>query len=116
MSDRLHVLLIVISVLFFFYIVQNIRKSKVKLDYVFFWIIFSLFLIIVSIFPSLVTKIKTLLGISSDVNFLFMFIIFLVSFKSFTLSLQLSRLQEKFEALVQNIALDDYEKKRKDKV
>ncbi len=115
MTGRLHVLLIIISVLFFSYIVRTIRKSKVKLDYVFFWILFSIFLIIVSIFPPLISKLKNLVGMTSDVNFLFVLIIFLVAYKAFTLSLQLSRLQEKFENLAQNIALDDYEKKRKEK-
>ncbi|MBO7421572.1 MAG: DUF2304 family protein, partial [Spirochaetaceae bacterium] len=46
MTLLLRALLIIISVLTFAYIIVNIRKSKVKLESLIFWIIFGLMLIL----------------------------------------------------------------------
>lgn len=115
MAFKLQLALLIISVLFFIYITRSIRKSKVKLDFTYFWIIFSIFLIVISAFPVIITKMTRLLGVDLDIHFLLVLIIFLLIYKCFTLSIQLSRLQERFENLVQSIALKENEAENNEK-
>lgn len=109
MTNLLRILLIVISTLTFVYIIFNIRKAKVKIDALFFWILFGLFLIILSVFPQLANIGTMLTGFYAPVNFVIITIIFLLIYKVFTLSIKLSKLQSKLDELVQKLALKDYE-------
>lgn len=109
MTNLLRILLIVISSLTFVYIIFNIRKAKVKIDALFFWILFGLFLIILSVFPQLANIGTMLTGFYAPVNFVIITIIFLLIYKVFTMSIKLSKLQSKLDELIQKIALKDYE-------
>ncbi len=107
MPIYLQCVLIFFSALFLVYVVSQIRKQKVKLDFTFFWILFALFLLIISIFPDLVNFGSKLAGISNHVTFVLVLIIFLLMYKIFSLSLHMTILQQKLEKLVQELALKE---------
>ena len=83
MTLTLRIVLIVASVLVVFYTIRKIRKSQLNIDDSVFWIGFSVMLLIMSIFPQVVTFFTQLLGITSPVNFVFLFVIFLILIKLF---------------------------------
>lgn len=115
MTSLLRILLVTISVLTFAYIIVNIRKSKVKLESLIFWIIFGLMLILLSIFPKIAMFASTLSGFYAPINFILVSIIFLLIYKVFTLTMQLSQVQQKLEELVRHIALKEAEKEKTEK-
>lgn len=115
MTSLLRILLVIISVLTFAYIIVNIRKSKVKLESLIFWIIFGLMLILLSVFPKIAMFASTLSGFYAPINFILVSIIFLLIYKVFTLTMQLSQVQQKLEELVRHIALKEAEKEKTDK-
>lgn len=115
MTSLLRILLITISVLTFAYIIVNIRKSKVKLESLIFWIIFGLMLILLSVFPKIAMFASTLSGFYAPINFILVSIIFLLIYKVFTLTMQLSQVQQKLEELVRHIALKEAEKEKAEK-
>ena len=115
MTSLLRILLITISVLTFAYIIVNIRKSKVKLESLIFWIIFGLMLILLSVFPKIAMFASTLSGFYAPINFILVSIIFLLIYKVFTLTMQLSQVQQKLEELVRHIALKEAEKEKTEK-
>ena len=88
MTIWFQIVLIFVSVMTCAFILRSIRKSQVF-----------------SIFPSLAETIASALGIVSAVNFIFLFIIFLLLINQFQLTLKLSKLDTKFKNLVQTIAL-----------
>lgn len=121
MTFLLRILLIVVSILTFAYIIVNIRKSKVKLESLIFWIIFGLMLILLSVFPQIALFASTLSGFYAPINFILVSIIFLLIYKVFTLTMHLSQIQQKLEELVRYIALKEAEenkskKENKDKI
>ena len=69
MSVELCALLIIGSVLFGIYVLRKIRYSKFKIDDSIFWICFSFILILISIFPGVLTVGAKKLGVISPVNF-----------------------------------------------
>ena len=109
MSLYLQCILILISLCSFIFVVRNIRKSKVKLDYTFFWILFSIALLILSSFPKIADIASKLIGIQSPVTFILVSIIFLLLYKCFTHTMQISKWQEKTEQLTQHIACKEKE-------
>ena len=114
MTNLLRILLIIISTLTFIYIIFNIRKAKVKIDALFFWILFGLFLIVLSIFPQLANLGTMLTGFYAPVNFVIITVIFLLIYKVFTMSIKLSKMQSKLDELVQKLALKEYEETHKE--
>ena len=115
MTPVLQILLIIISVLTFAYIIVNIRKSKVKLESLIFWIIFGLMLIVLSVFPRIAIFASSLAGFYAPINFILVSIIFLLIYKVFTLTMHLSQIQQKLEDLVRYIALKETEKEKTEK-
>ncbi len=115
MTSLLRILLVTISVLTFAYIIVNIRKSKVKLESLIFWIIFGLMLILLSVFPKIAMFASTLSGFYAPINFILVSIIFLLIYKVFTLTMQLSQVQQKLEELVRHIALKEAENEKAEK-
>ena len=112
MTLVLRILLIIISVLTFAYIIVNIRKSKVKLESLIFWIIFGLMLILLSVVPQIAIFVSNLAGFYAPINFILVTIIFLLIYKVFTLTMQLSQIQQKLEELVRYIAIKEAEENK----
>lgn len=62
-------------------------------------------LLIMSIFPQIVEFFTRLLGIASPVNFVFLFVIFLILIKLFKLAIDLSITKHRLNHLIQRIAI-----------
>lgn len=108
MSVALRILLIVVSVMNTLNILRRIRKSKLQIEYSIFWLLFSMVLIVISIFPQIVIKLAQLIGFQSPANMVFLLVIFALMFKSFQSTLEISQLQYKIEELTQKIALEEH--------
>ena len=108
MSIALRVLLIIVSVMNTLNILRRIRKSKLQIDYSIFWLVFSMILIVIAVFPQIVIKLAQIIGFQSPVNMVFLLVIFALMFKSFQSTLEISQLQYKIEELTQKIALEEH--------
>lgn len=114
MSLVLRIVLIAASLLTTLYIMKRIRNSKAQIEDAIFWILLALMLIVISIFPGIPTVISRMLGIMAPVNFLFLFMIFVLLVKIFSMSLKVSALETRLKNLTQEIAIrnkkeDEYE-------
>ena len=109
MTLTLRIVLIVASVLVVFYTIRKIRKSQINIDDSVFWIGFSVMLLVMSIFPQIVTFFTHLLGIASPVNFVFLFVIFLILIKLFKLAIDLSVTKHRLNHLIQRIAIINHD-------
>ena len=106
MSPVLRVALIVVSVLVVFFVLRRIRRAQLNIDDSIWWILFSLLLLLISIFPQIAVWASERMGIQSPANFVFLFMIFVVLAKLFGLSIELSVLKHRLNRLTQKIALD----------
>ncbi|MCM1499254.1 MAG: DUF2304 domain-containing protein [Clostridium sp.] len=109
MSVMLRVLLIGMSVLSLFYVIWKIRHSKMQIEYALFWIILSLGIIMLAIFPEIIYWVTVKVGGVSPVNFVYLFIITILLLKTFMMTIEISQLETKVKDLVQQIALDEKE-------
>lgn len=111
MTLTIRIILIVISVFTFIYAIRKIRKSQMELADVFFWMISSIGLVVLSVFPRIASFFANLIGIQSELNFVYISIIFVILIKLFSLSIEVSQLKVKLRSLIQEIALRDNDKK-----
>lgn len=109
MNLVLRIVLIVASVLTTLYIMRKIRNSKAQIEDSIFWILLSLLLLVISIFPGIPTAFAQILGIMAPVNFLFLFMIFILLVKVFSMSLKISALENRLKNLTQEIAIRNKE-------
>ena len=106
MGTWLSIILVASSIITFIFVMRLIRKSTVRIEDTFFWIIFSLILVILSIFPDIAFYLSDLLGFQSPINLVFLVIIFILIINQFYMSLKISRLTIKQKELVQAIAIN----------
>lgn len=111
---QLRVLLFLGSVTVFTVVSQCIRKRRMQLKDGIFWILFSLLLVLFSVFPILAVWASKLIGVQSPANCVFLILIFLLGCHQFFLTIRVSRLEMKTNQLIQRVAiyqkLEDEEK------
>ena len=105
MSIVLRIALIVVSALVMYFVLKKIRKAQLEIDDSIYWIVFSVLLLVISIFPGIAIEASKLLGIRSPANFVFLVMIFLVLIKLFQVSIDLSIQKHRLNHLVQKLAL-----------
>lgn len=106
MSIYIRILLIVGAVLLMAFMMRKIRQSKLKIEYIVFWFIFSGVLVIIGAFPQTISWISNILGFQAPINLAYLVIIFVLIVKLFFNTLQLSALENKVDSLTQQIAID----------
>lgn len=109
MTIALRSVLIIASILMLIYMIRKVRKSKVQIEKTVFWIVFGIFIIIISIFPQIIYWVAKLLGIQSPANLVWITVIFVLLVKQFMTTLEVSQLETKVKELVEEIALKDKE-------
>lgn len=108
----LRVTLIAASIFTTVLMMHKIRRSKVQIEDSLFWVGFAAILIIFSIFPKSADILSDLAGTYSTSNFIFLFIIFLLLIKTFSMTIRISQLEAKLNEFVQQMALNSYNHKK----
>lgn len=109
MSVVLRVFLILMSVSSLFFIVRKIRYSKMQIEYALFWIVLSIVMIIMSVFPEIIYWITRMMGMISAANVVYLFIIAILLVKVFMMTIELSNLENKVKSLAQQVGINEKE-------
>lgn len=105
MSIILRICLILGVIAFFAIILIFLRKKSINLNYSLLWLLFGTVLLIVGLFPQIVTFVSKLLGIQSPSNTVFAIMLFLILVILIALTAIVSKQHRKIKCLVQNLAL-----------
>ena len=105
MTVMLRVALIFVSVFTMTFMMRKIRQAKMEIEAALFWVIMALMLVVFAVFPSVADFCARLLGIYATTNFLFLFMIFLLIVKLFSMTVHISQLESQRE-LIQKMALE----------
>lgn len=88
-------------------IVYMIKKRSLDLKYALSWLLALVFVLVLDLFPVLLTKLSTALGVWAPVNMIF-FLGFCFSLLIiFTLTVMLSRMAERVRKLAQAVAMNE---------
>ena len=105
MENRIYIFLLLGSILTFIYIIKKIINHKMQIRDAVQWILWTFFLIIISIFPKIITFISYILGIQDNVHTIFLIIIAYLYIMLFLHSSKISKQSEKIKELTQELAL-----------
>ena len=105
--------LLVGSILVAIYFLLKVRKGKIEINHILYWIFFSIMLLFMAAFPQVPIWLAVKLGFVSPINFVFMVIIFLLLIKIFLMSIDMANLENKIKTLSQRIAIDKNESEKK---
>jgi len=114
LSPVLRIVLIIVSFLVVAFVLRKIRKTQLSIDDAIYWIIASVLLLVLSIFPQIAIWVSELLGIQSAANFVFLFMIFVVLVKLFNMAIEVSIQKQRLNRLIQKLALSDKDLNDKD--
>ena len=114
MTLRLQILIIAALVIALIFIILQIRNRKLDLKYSLTWFFLILALLILTIFPQILTFFSNLVGFGSQMNMLFVSGFLLTLLIIFTLTRAVSKLMDQVRTLTQKVALLEREL-RKDK-
>ena len=89
----------------FLYIVNLMRKKAMDYKFALGWLVVVAIISVLAVFPVLLARCSTLLGIASPVNMLFFLGFCLGVLLIFSLSITISRLTDKVKKLSQEIAI-----------
>lgn len=106
-SITLRITLIVTAVLTFYWTMNKIRKSQIRIQDSIFWIITSGIIVLISLFPYIPIKCSELLGVQSPSNFVFLCMIFILLVNQFGMCIKVSQMGNKINILVQEIAIKE---------
>lgn len=96
---------IIISLISLFYVVWNVKKKKFSIKESFLWVIGTIIMVILSIFPYSIDKIAEFFKVSYAPSLLFVFSTIFLLFISFKNSNRISEQQEKIVELAQELAI-----------
>ncbi|TDW13951.1 hypothetical protein EDD63_14112 [Breznakia blatticola] len=105
----LQIVFVTTSLFTFVYILGQIRKHKTNINDSIIWILWSVGLLIMSIFPKLAMSLATLLGFQSTSNFIIVVFIFFIYIIVFSQVNKISLLEEKNKQLAQKCSIYAYE-------
>ena len=105
--------LIIASLVTFVYVIGRIRKHQLNIEDSIIWILWSVILLILSIFPGLSHAISNFLGFESTSNFILTGFVFLLYIMVFFQNIRISELKEKNKKLVQRLSIDRKKKEEK---
>lgn len=111
MSDTLRLVLVSSSLVTVIFIITRIRKHKLNIEDAIAWLVWSVLLVLASLFPNGVQAISKTLGFLTPNNFIFTAFIFYLYIINFFNTIKISELKEKNKKLVQRLSLDAKDKK-----
>lgn len=109
MSLLQQIVFIFASLFTFAFIIKKITRNNLAISDSIVWILWSLFLLIISIFPQIPTVISRVLGFRSVSNFIFTMFIFFMYIMLFYQTILISQLKGKNRDLVQKLSIKDYQ-------
>lgn len=111
-TTRIKVFIFVVLVVALIGVLRFIQKKELQLKYALIWILVDLLMIIAVLVPGFLMAISNLLGVYSITNMLFFLGIMFVLAIVFSLTVALSRASDRIRKLSQQIALNEYDRKK----
>ena len=75
---KLYTLLLIVSIIVLLVVLRSVVKDKIDIHYAMIWILWAIGLIVISIFPGIVSWLSRLFGIQLESNTIFLIFIFLL--------------------------------------
>jgi len=101
------IFLVLVAIISTYVMLQKIKGSKLQIQYAIFWVNISFIIIVIAIFPQIMTVFSKILGVYSPTNLVYASILFILLVKNFFMTIEISDLENRLKELTQTIALTE---------
>ena len=108
MDILLRIMLILGIIFYFIILLYLIRGGQLNLKYTLIWFTVGFILLIVAVFPKIISVVGRLLGIHSEVNTIFLLLFFAILIILMQLTAIISRNNLRVRAIAQKNSINDY--------
>ena len=108
MPMPLRIMLISIALLFLIISLLSVNRKRLQMHYSLIWIMVSIGMILLAVFPGILTWLMPILGIEIPANFVFLVGLFVLLVISFSLTVIVSKQSLKIRRLTQIFAIAQY--------
>lgn len=105
MHNSLKIALVVILFIYLFIILKSVKRKNMRINYLIFWSITGVLLIVALAVPNFVEDVSRWLGFELPINMIFSFAIFIILYLIFDLTKQITKEQNKNITLIQEISI-----------
>ena len=105
MQNTLKFALIVILLIYLFVILKSVKRKNLRINYLIFWIITGMLLIIALLVPNFVDNLSKFIGFELPINMIYSVAIFVILYLIFDLTRLITKEQNKNTMLIQEISL-----------
>ncbi len=105
MNVSLKIFFAVVDLIFLLYIFGLLKKGKLNLKYTLVWLFAAVVLLIVDIFPQIISFIMQIVGIATPVNMVFVFEAIFVLVILLSLTVIVSHMTDRIYKLTQTVAI-----------
>ena len=109
MSLGIRILLLICAVAMAAYVLRSIKKAKMRIEDAIFWIVLSVVILLLAIFPGIAYACASLFHFQAPINFVFLAFIGILLVKCFSMSIHASQLETKVKELTQQIAIAQHD-------
>ena len=105
MSIKLKIFLVILILLQFILVIRIVKKKRLTMKYASFWLLLSIVMTIVVIFPRPLFMISKLIGFEVTSNMIFIIGFFVLCYISFVITTTISTQNEKIKNIVQELSI-----------
>ncbi|BAK57636.1 DUF2304 domain-containing protein [Lactococcus garvieae] len=105
MPIQLRILAVVLSVIFFVYVIQLIKKDKAEIRHMLKWFILALIILFGALFPNIGSRVAHVLGISTLTSLALFILVGLLLLISLKYQMSLISAEKQIKNLVQEVSL-----------
>lgn len=102
----LRIIFVIGAICLVIFLLHSIKKSKMGIEDSLFWVVLSIGILLIAIFPEIPSFLSDTIGFMSPVNFVFLVFIFVLIVRDFLSNRRISQLENRVKELTQQIALD----------
>ena len=105
MQISLKIALVVILLIYLFCISKSVKRKNIRMNYLVFWSITGIMLIVALLAPNFVENISKLLGFELPINMIFSAAICIILYLTFDITKQITKAQNENVTLIQEISI-----------
>jgi len=103
--SRTTVFFLVMAIVVIVFLFNLVRSRRLREKYVALWMLVGLVIIVLAVFPGLLSALAALVGVQVPANLLFALSLIMLLGVSIQLSLEISRAEDKTRVLAENVAI-----------
>ena len=108
LSTVFRIYLIAVAFIFIVIVVRDVNRRKLLLQFSLSWLLLSVIMIVVAVFPVIATFVADIVRVQEPSNFVFAFGLFVLLFISFKSTARMSKITADLRAVIQHEAIDRF--------